>query len=210
MSSKWKPSNLERQKAILMKLWMGDLSFTELLKSLKRGKMSWSRQTLTVYLQAMIEEDRVKRVGLGKRKIYAIERDSPFVGELLGRLRVMGKVELNGLSAGEFLTQWLNSLEFAFMNMIPYYIAVGRGVEEVRSIAGGASLPMEQLLAGYLSDMNEVCQFYGEVLSERIRRGELEPERMWDARDQLLERLKKDLSWRSKKVERRRSDTPVP
>jgi len=47
----------------------------------------------------------------------------------------------------------------------------------------------------HLSDM-EVCQFYGEVLSERIRRGELEPERMLDARNQLLERLKKELSWR--------------
>ena len=125
-----------------------------------------------------------------ERKIYAVERDNPFVGELLGRLRIRGKVELNGLSAGEFLAVWLSSLEFAFLNVISYYIAVGRGVEEVRSIAGGASLPMERLLAVSLSDMVEVCQFHGEVLSERIRRGELEPDRIWDAINQLQERMR--------------------
>ncbi len=190
MSSEWNPSNMERQKAILMKLWTGDHSFTELLKSLKRGKMSWSRQTLTVYLQGMMEEGRIKQVPRGKRKIYALEKDSPFVRELLGRIRIRGMVELNGLNAKEFLAEWLSSLEFAFLNVIPYYIAVGRGVERVRSIAGGASLPMERLLAVSLSDMVEVCQFHGEVLSERIRRGELEPDRIWDAINQLQERMR--------------------
>ncbi len=190
MSSEWNPSNMERQKAILLKLWTGDLSFTELLKSLRRGKMSWSRQTLTVYLQGMMEEGRIKQVPRGKRKIYAVEKDSPFVAELLGRIKVRGKVELNSLNAREFLAEWLSSLEFAFLNLVPYYIAVGEGVERVKSIAGGASLPMEPFLAEYLSDLVEVCQFHGEVLSERIRRGELEPERMWDAINQLQERIR--------------------
>ena len=197
--TKWRANDPKKQKAILMKLVERDRSFTELYDILGRGTgKGWARQTLTLYLNKLVQMKCIKkvpRVKGGKRKIYSLERDHPYVMELLGRLRIIGTIYLAELDERELLEHWLNSIRFAFVNVVGYYIAVGKGAEEVRSLGDGATLPIEKLLEEYLSDMVEVCQYGGEVLAERIRRGEFDLERVWEERDRLLEKVKD--SWSS-------------
>ena len=189
MKNIWHAVDHEKRRKILKQLVEGDKSFNELYEAVGLG-----RQTLNVYLQFLVHEKCIKRVRKGKYVIYSLEKNHPYVLPLLERVRVLGEIDLKCLDAEGFLAQWLNSIEFAFLNVVQYYITLGVGIKEVRSKAGGDYQPIEKPLREYLSDMNEVCQLYGEFLSERIRGGELKPERMWIVRDKLLEKLKKDRS----------------
>ncbi len=191
----WSASDPEKRSRIIKQLIDGDKGFNEICDLVGMG-----RQTLNVYLKYLVREKYIKRTRQGKSVIYSIERDHPYVLSLLNRVRILRKIKLSGLDAEEFLMQWIRSIEFAFLNVIQDYIQMGAGVTELKSRAGGHTRPIEKFLEEHLSDMSEVYQFYGEFLSDRIRRGEIEPEKMWTARNQLLSRIKKDRALRAKKA----------
>ena len=177
----WKASDPEKRSRIVKQLIDGDKGFNEIC-----GLVGMGRQTLNIYLKYLVQEKCIKRVRHGKYVIYSLERDHPYVLSLTGRVQSLGRINLSSLDAEEFLTQWISSIEFAFLNVVQDYIQLGMGVTELRSVAGGPTRPVDSFLEEHLSDMSEVCQFYGEILSDRIRCGELEPEKMGIARSQRL------------------------
>lgn len=182
----WNASDPEKRKRIIKQLIDGDKGFNEICELVGMG-----RQTLNIYLKYLVREKYIKRVRQGKFVIYSLEINHPYVLSLLGRVRILGRIELQSLDAGEFIKQWISSIEFAFLNVLQCYIQIGIGSKKLKSVAGGSTRPIEKFLEEYLMDMSEVCQFYGEFLSDKIQRGEIEPEKMWSERNQLLARLKK-------------------
>jgi len=182
VSKKWKPENPEREKEILVWLTTGDQSFTELYNSLKaESSMGWSTQTLTIYLQSLVQKGCIKKVPRGKREIYQIVRDSPIVSAFLGRVRIKGYIDLEDICEGELLEEWLGSMKFTLVNVVKGYTIMGKGIKELKSIGDGASMPTSKLLEEYISDMLAVTQFYGRILVEGISRERLDPERVLGA-----------------------------
>ena len=188
MREKWKAGNPERQKEILIRLCRGDSSFTEIYKSLKGG---WSRQTLSLYLNDLVEKRDIKKVPRGKRMIYSLERNSPHVKELLGRIIIHERVELNTLSEQEFIDTWIESMKFSLLNLIQIYMQIGKGVKELRNIDTGVMVPIENFQVEYVSDLVGVCKYYGGHLAEGVKNGVFDSDLVWKARNDLLAGIKR-------------------
>ncbi len=197
MKKYWEASDLEKRNKILRLLIEGGKCFNELYEIAGMG-----RQTLNIYLKYLVREKYIKRKRKGKFVFYSLDINHPDVLSLLERERKLNDIDFSSFDATRaryFLTSWLNSLEFAFLNIVQYYIQVGMGgLPELEKITGGPQGPIEQLMQEYIFDMNEVCQLYGELLSKKIQSREIKPEMMLTARHQLLERLKNDLRSQSK------------
>jgi len=185
MGEKWNAGNIDRQKELLIKLSKGDSSFTELYDSLKSG---WARETLNVYLKGLVTKKYIKKVPRGKRKIYSLERGHPYVKELLERVDIRELYKIK--SERELLDDWIESMKFSLLNLIQCYMQIGEDVKKPRSRGTEATVPIENFLAGYLSDLVEICKYYGEFLAVGIEMEDLDPKKVWDARNELLDKIK--------------------
>lgn len=187
MRVKWKAGNINRQKELLIKLSKGDRSFTELYESLKN---SWARETLNVYLKDLVRKHYIRKVPRGKRNIYSLERDHPDVKELLERVDIRELYKIK--SERELIDDWIESMKFSLLNLIQCYMQIGEGVKTLTSRGNGAAaIPIENVLGNYLSDLVEICKYYGEFLAEEIKIGDLDPKMVWEARNELLEGIKR-------------------
>lgn len=189
MREKWKAGNIDRQKEILIRLSKGDRSFTELYESLKN---SWARETLNVYLKSLVRKHYIRKVPRGKRNIYSLERDHPDVKELLERVDIRELYKIK--SERELIDDWIESMKFSMLNLIQYYMQIGEGVKTLTSRGNGATVPIENFLGDYLSDLVEICKYYGEFLVVGIKMGDLDSKIVWEARNELLEEIKRKRS----------------
>ena len=189
MSERWNPRDTDKQKELLLKLFKGDRSFTELLKSLKPG---WSRQTLSLYLTDLVKKkciSKVRKIPGGKRKIYHLEKDHPYVANILSRLALRDLHPIK--SERELLNDWIEAMTFSLLNIIQIYIYRGRETEELKSVDNGKIFPIESSLEKSFSDLLEICKYYGEYLAIEIRMGNLDSDIVWEARDAILEDIKR-------------------
>lgn len=187
----WKPENRERRNAILIILLEADRSFTEIIKSLKRNGEEQSPRTLSLYLDGLIKDGCIEKTPRGKRQIYHVLKDSPEVAALLKRMIILrGAIELPALNEKEHLDVWIESVKFALLNIFQCYLEMGKGKTEKRSRGTGAIVPIENLLSEQLADLVGVCRFYGVALVKGIEGGLLDTEKVWDARNDILEEIK--------------------
>ena len=105
-----------------------------------------------------------------------------------------GKTELKSLSEKALLDLWIESVKFALLNVFQIYMKMGEGHERLKSRGTGASIPIEKFLNEYIADLVLVCRSYGGFLVEGIKIGNLDPERIWEARNELLEEIKNSSS----------------
>lgn len=191
MRDMWKADTPERRKTILMQLMGGEKRFTELHSAIKQeSRIGWAKQTLNLYLKALVEEGCVKRVKSGKSVTYSLERDHPYIGQMLGNVLIHGRIDLLELDERSLIEEWIGSIKFTLLNVIQYYMLIGKGKEELRNRSSGATMPIGHFLEEYLSDMFGVCRFYGKVLVKGIGDGSLDSERVWDERNRILEEIK--------------------
>ncbi len=188
----WKPDNQERRDAILIILLGGDRGFTEIRKALEMNGEKWDKRTLSKYLSGLLEDKCIKRIPRGKREIYRILKDSPEVVALLKSLILLrGAIELPALSEKEHLDVWIESVKFALLNIFQMYMEMGMGETEWKSRGTGAIVTIETLLNGYFADLVDGCRFYGVALARGIENGLLDKDKVWDARNDILEEIKK-------------------
>ncbi len=167
------------------------MSFTEIKESLKRNGEKQSPRTLSLYLDGLTKDGCVEKVPRGKREIYHVLKDSPEVTALLKRFILLrGAIELPALSEKEHLDDWIGSVKFALLNIFQCYLEMGMGKREKKSRGTGAIVPIENLLNEYLVDLVDVCRFYGTALVRGIEGGLLDTEKIWDARNDILEEIK--------------------
>lgn len=189
MKERWRAENPERQKEVLMRLSRGDSSFTELYDYMKS---SWARQTLSLYLKDLVEKHYIKKVIRGKKRlIYSLNRENPKVAALLDRIIIHGRVELKTMSEQEVLDSWIESMKFSLLNVIQIYMTIGKGRKELTSTGTGETVPIETFLAEYMTDLLEVCRYHGEFLAKGIKMGDLDPKLIWEARNELLDGIKR-------------------
>jgi len=200
----WTADDPAREAAIIRVLCEGDKGFMEIFNGLKLGKRGWGRQTLNLYLKELTLKGCIRRVRRGKREIYSLDVNNPYVRKVIGRVRIRGRVELNRLNEGEYVSDWLNSIEFAFLNVMQDYVYIGRGQKQLKSLGDGRTVTVEDVLRSHLSDMVEVARIYGQLLAERIARGELDLEELWRIRDGRLRQILEQRR-RSTGIARRRS-----
>ena len=192
----WKPESRERRNTLLSILLKEDMGFIEILKKIKeRTGEKWSTNTLSLYLDSLVENKCIVKVPRGKREIYRALKVSPEVSALLERRTIIsGRIELKSLSEKELLDLWIESLKFVLLNVIQIYMVMGKGSKMLKSRGTGASITPEKLLGEYLSDLVEVCHSYGGFMADGIRVGNLDPDLVWAARNDLLEEIKRKRS----------------
>ncbi len=176
----WKPENRERRKAIISILLESDRSFSELHRILAMNEKKWSPNTLSLYLGGLIEDGCIKKVFRGKREIYHVMKDSPEVVAILKRLILLrGAIELPALNEKEHLGLWIESMNFALLNVFQCYMEMGMGEREKKSEGTGAIVPIENLLNEYLGDLVDVCRFYGTALVRGMAGRLLDTKEIW-------------------------------
>ena len=164
---------------ILQSLEEEGRSFTEL-----RKKVGWARQTLDLYLKALMEKGCVERREQGRRVIYSLNHHSPYVMKMLrrGRTRMLRRVDLSMLYEEESVSMCLDSVNLSFLNILQDYMLMGEVSEE--SVKN-----MHSFLEAHLSDLAEVTRNYGELMIDRIRSGSLKSEKIWETRNKMLSQI---------------------
>ena len=184
--SKWNANTPEREQKILRLLEEEDMGFEEL-----HNKLRWSRQTLNLYLKALRKKGYIRLEEKGRRAINSLIRNNPDVARMLGwdrippDIRIRGRIELDKLDEEKFIEQWLNSVEFAFLNIIQDFMLIGERSEEADD-----NKTIRRLLAAHTQDLVEAVTFLGEVMAKRVRLGTLKPEKIWGVRNKMLKQIR--------------------
>lgn len=192
------PKFAERRQFILRSLERGSKRFNQLWKEMKKRR--FGKVTLSLLLKSLMEDEAVKLVPKGRVQVYELNEESEYVQEMLGWktehgtvVRIERYTNLNRLNEGKFIANWLNSIKFAFLNIVQDYMVLGKGTKELRRRGNGATQPIERFLEAHLSDMVDIAQLYGEILAERIQREELDPKKVWNIRNKVLKELKAEM-----------------
>ena len=188
MRNVWNPVSNEKKKRIILKLFHGDMGFTELWESLRRGTKGMAKQTLNIYLKELRQTGCVKNVQRGRWPIYSLVREHTYVDDLLKRVGFEELVKIK--SERELLDDWIESMKFSLLNLIQIYMQMGKGIEILTSLGNGAFINLENLRDEYLSDLIEICQYWGDFLADGIKIGNLDPEIVWEVRNEILEEIK--------------------
>lgn len=201
--SEWNPNSPERQQQIIRLLEEVDMGFNELLSELNLKmkaleKKQWSRQTLTLYLKAL--EDKKWIIHGKKRTPYSLNRRNPEVAEMLGwnrippDMRIRSRIELDKLDEEQFIANWLNSVKFSFLNIIQDFMLIGAKGEKLEI----AETIEHRFLPAHTQDLIDVLASYGEKMIARIKLGTFDPNRVWEARNRLLEQIRNEFMSRAR------------
>jgi hypothetical protein len=200
--SSWNASKPEREQQILRLLEESDKGFMELLELLKKGGRSWARQTLSLYLENLEKKGYIKRNTKGRRVTNALVRNNPYVARMLGwervpsyTLNIKKRIVLNELDEEGFITEWVNSLEFSFLNILQDFLLIGEAKEDM-----GKKERLQRFLKAHIQDIIDTLTFQGEALVERVKLGKLDPKKVWQARNKLLEKIKHQMEAPNKKL----------
>ena len=190
----WKTDNVERQTMIMMILAEGNKGFDKISKDIKLHSKEWGRQTLNLYLENMIGKGYIKKVRQGKkREIYTLNRENYYVQEMLPRRIVHRRLILEELGEEEFIREWLNSIKFAFLNILQDYMLIGEGKDILKDRGSNEVIPIDHILTSHLSDLLDVVKVYGHLLEKRIKEGNIDPKKVWDVRNKLSEEIKEGI-----------------
>lgn len=189
----WRAENPAREAAIIRILYGGDKGFNEIREESKIGRKKWGKRTLSLYLDSLMEKGCIKQVKHEKRMIYSLNKDNDYVMQILGHVRVCGLIDLTKLNEEEFVTDWLNSIKFTFLNVLQDYMVIGEGVKELQRKEDRYTISIERIMEAHLSDMIETTRKYGQSLVQRIERKELEPNKIWGIRNRLLDDIRAGL-----------------
>jgi DNA-binding MarR family transcriptional regulator len=177
----WDAKTPEIQQRILRILERDGRGFNELLTEL-----GIARQTLSLYLKRLVHDGWIMRHKQGRRVLYSLVASHPEVQRMLGsvsteRLRIRGRVRLDGLDEEDYVKQWIHSLKFPLLNILNDYLALSRGIGDPERI--------RRLVEAHASDLTEVSIYYGELMVKRIRGGTLDPGKIVKVRDRLQKEL---------------------
>jgi len=190
----WKTDNVERQIIIMSILAEGDKGFNDIFGEIEFHSKEWGRQTLNLYLEYMVNEGYIKKVKQGKkREIYSLNREHYYVQKMLPRRIVHGILNLKELNEEDFVKEWLNSIKFAFLNVLQDYVLIGEGNNILRDIGTGEAIPIDHILTGHLSDLLDAVKFNGHILENRIKEGNMDSKKVWDVRNKLHEEIKEEI-----------------
>jgi len=158
------------------------------------NKLGWSRQTVNLYLKALRKKGYIRLEEKGRRAINSLIRNNPDVARMLGwdrippDIRIRGRIELDKLDEEKFIEQWLNSVEFAFLNIIQDFMLIGERSEEADD-----NKTIRRFLAAHTQDLVEAVTFLGEVMAKRVRLGTLKPQKIWGARNKMLKQIRAEM-----------------
>jgi len=124
---------------------------------------------------------------------YALSFSVVVVKKMLPRRIVHHRLNLEELGEEEFIREWLSSIKFAFLNILQDYTWIGEGNNTLRGMGNDVIIPIDHVLTSHLSDLLDVVKFNGHLLEKRIKEGNIDPKKVWDVRNKLLEEIKEDI-----------------
>jgi len=194
-NKRWWKNDQKRDRKIFRRLEDWSKTFGELQKMLR-----WGPQTLTNYLKNLTKDGCIEKKKRGRRVHYTLIRSHPYVRKTLGwdwlpgaDVRVLKRVELDKLNEEEFIASWLNTVKFSFLNIIQGYLLLGQKTKEASNQEAKSIEKVREFLEASVSDLADTISFNGEVMVKEIRRGKLNPDKIWETRNKLLKEIKDTL-----------------
>lgn len=186
----WK-NQPEREVKLMTRLEDGSKTFSHLLRELK-----WGPQTLNVYLKNLEKKGVVERRKRGKNVFYTLIRSSPYARQMMGwkwtsdpDVRIIKRIELEELDEEQFITDWLNTMKFSFLNIIKSYVLLGEKTRESNDTKKN-NLNIEHFIRAHISDLEDIVTLYGEKMAEEINVGSLKPKRIMEIHNKLQKQIK--------------------
>lgn len=191
-NKRWWKNDQKRDRKIFRRLEDGSKTFGELQKMLR-----WGPQTLTNYLKNLTKDGCIDKKKRGRSVLYTLIRSHPYVRKMLGwdwlpgaDVRVLKRVELDKLNEEEFIASWLNMVKFSFLNIMQGYLLLGQKTKEASKQETESIEKIRDFLEASVSDLADTISFNGEVMVKEIRRGKLNPDKIWKTRNKLLKEIK--------------------
>jgi len=192
---RWWKNDQKRDRKIFRRLEDGSKTYGELLRMLR-----WGPQTLTNYLKNLTEKGCIEKKKRGRSVLYTLIRSHPYVRKTSGwdwlpgtDVRVHKRIQLDKLSEEQFITSWLNSVKFSFLNIIQGYLLVGKKTKETFNKETKSIEKIRNFLEASVSDLADTISFNGEIMVKEIRHGKLSPNKIWKIRNKLLNEIKNTL-----------------
>jgi hypothetical protein len=164
---KWDADTYDRKRAIVRILYQKDDTFNNILSRLNEwwkalgNKGKWSKNTLSLYLDAMEEDGWITHK---KRKSpYSLNKHIPEVAKMLPRIQIRGRVNLDELDAKEFIQNWRNSFDFTFLNIVKDYTMLGKA-----EVSGNSQDKIQQITQEHIQDIIDIIAFYGDTMVKRM------------------------------------------
>jgi len=193
-NTSWWNNNPKLEVKIFRRLEDGSKTFGELLEMLR-----WGPQTLTNYLKNLTQKGCIEKKKRGRSVSYTLIRSHPYVRQMLSwdwlpgaDVRIHKRVEMDKLNEEQFIACWLHSIKFSFLNIIQAYMLLGKRTKEF-SQETDSIRKIRSFLEASVSDLADTVSFNGEVMVKEIKRGILDPERIWEARNKLLKQIKNEI-----------------
>jgi hypothetical protein len=184
----WKNTDAKREIKLFRKLVQGGKSFTDLFKEL-----GWGSQTLTFYLKTLESTGCIASKKHGRNVTYALVKSNPYVMKMLKLstpsihdFRIFNRVALDKLDEETFINDWLNSIRFAFLNLLRDYALLGK-----KNAKEETSEFLRRLLQVDIEDLVDIIDAYGQVLTRRMRAGTIRLERIQEIRLRIQEEVTK-------------------
>lgn len=188
--SRWKNTTPKREVELFRLLRQEGQSFTFLLKALK-----WGSQTLSFYLDTLESKGCIGRKKHGRNVTYALVKSNPYVAKMLKLetppghdIRVFKRVTLDKLDEEAFIDNWMNSIKFAFLNLLRDYTLLGKKTtkEETKEL-------LRRILQVEIEDITDINKAYGQVLTRRVQAGTIKPSRIQEIRARMQEEVRNQL-----------------
>jgi len=205
----WRAESPEREQGIFRALEEGNKNFTQLLYELEkiRGRR-WSRQTLTLYLRALVKKGCIWREEHGRETVYSLITSNPYVAQIMGYpsrpggpvVIVKQRLKMHELSEEEFVDAWISSVKFALLTIIQDFTSLGeiemrREAGEIQPGEADERVKMlRNFIDAHVSDLTSMTIWHGEAMVEEVRNGAFKPEKMLAARDLLLRQIHDELN----------------
>jgi hypothetical protein len=188
--SRWKNTTPKREVELFRQLRQEGKSFTFLFKAL-----GWGSQTLTFYLKTLKSKGYITSKEHGRNVTYALVKSNPCVAKALKLktptsydIRIFKRGTLGKLDEEAFIANWLNSIKFAFLNLLRDYTLLGKKTmkEETKEL-------LRRILQVEIEDIDDINKAYGQVLTRMVQAGTIEPSRIQEIRVRIHGEVKKQL-----------------
>jgi DNA-binding transcriptional ArsR family regulator len=199
--TKWRPTKPEIRAKILRAL--ADKKTEPELWGRKSWKDTWSevkdtiksRTTLSLYLQALVDEGHVIKEGEGRRTYYALMNteyvERVLVGVSGGKVRRYGTVDLTKLNEEQFVRVVHNAMGMGLSVILHDYMLAGEemksGKEEQRAFED-----LRPFFDSHYSNLSYILDFCSRVMARRIREGSFRLDRLWKAKQDFSRELEKE------------------
>jgi hypothetical protein len=131
----------------------------------------------------------------GRNVTYTLVKHNPYVAKMIKLpiplphdVRIFNHTRLDKMDEEEFIDDWLNSIKFAFLNLLREYTLLGKKNTNEQN-----SEILRRILQVEIEDLTDIVRTYGQVLTRMVQAGTVKPARIQEIRSRMQEEVRNRL-----------------